>query len=79
MSQPGRYNNNMYASGELSTGVPKKPDVTHHNPELDLSGQRREAHEFSTAYDHSVHGRRAVGSQISVPNSMTDFEGCCSG
>jgi len=39
MSQPGHYNNNMDASGELSTGVPKMPD-TYHNPELDPRGHR---------------------------------------
>ena len=72
MSQPGHYKNNVYASGELPTGVPRKPEVTYRNPELDIAGQRREVHEFSTAYDHGVHGRRAVGSQISVSNSITD-------
>jgi len=61
----------MYASGEWSTGVPEMPDVTYHNPEPDLSGWRREAHKFSTAYNHSIHGRRAVKSQIFVPNSTT--------
>jgi len=61
----------MDASGEPSTDGVKIPDITHHNPELDLPGWGREAYGLSTAYDHSAHDRRAIGRQISMLNSIT--------
>lgn len=67
---PLQYNN-MYASGELSADGVKMSDVTYNNPELDLLPRMWEAHEFPTAYDNGAHDRHAVGSEISVLNSVT--------
>lgn len=59
----------MHTSDKLPTDGLNIPGGTYHNPELDLLA-RREAYGVRAAYDHSVHDHQAVGSQVSVLNSV---------